>query len=228
MIITDTQLAQAVSTLRSFTGLDLTATLASLENGVKDRMGVDIPDFLTLHKIDANVLSAAAALKLLAGQINVAIHAAGILMSLPHVLEDGEAVEYVSLGAGNTGRNFDLETNKRVAEFKFIRWCGGAETIRQNALFKDMFQMAETNTSKRKVMYVLGTHYPLKFLTGGRAMSSILSRNIKLEKTFRARYGDRYPKVRDWYQDHGHKVEIADMSAWLPELTTASIEYDHE
>lgn len=218
MTAINTQLTQAVTTLYRFTGLNLTPTLANLESTVKGRTIVDLPDFLVEHQIGSSVLSAAATLKRLAGQINVAIHAAGILMCLPHILEDDEVVEYVSLGAGNTGRAFDLETNKRIAEFKFIRWCGGAETIRQNALFKDMFLMAEAETSKRKVMYVLGTHYPSKFLTGGRAMSSILSRNNKLEKLFREKFGDQYERVRDWYQDHSHKVEVSDMSIWVPEL----------
>ena len=53
-------------------------------------------------------------MKRLAGQINVTIHALGILMCLPHILEPDERVESVSLGAGNTGRDFDLETNVRV------------------------------------------------------------------------------------------------------------------
>jgi len=56
-------------------------------------------------------MAAAALMKRVAGQINVVIHALGILLCLPHILEADEVVEYVSLGAGNTGRAFDLETN---------------------------------------------------------------------------------------------------------------------
>ena len=66
-------------------------------------------------------------------------------------------IEYVSLGAGNTGRAFDLETNQRIAEFKFIHWQGGPESIRQNSLFKDFYEMAEYDTRKQKFLYVLGT-----------------------------------------------------------------------
>ena len=58
-------------------------------------------------------------------QINVLIHSIGILLSLPKILENNEIIEYLSLGAGNTGRQFDLETNCRIAEFKFINWQGG-------------------------------------------------------------------------------------------------------
>ena len=98
-----------------------------------------------------------------------------------------------------------------------------AETIRQNALFKDFYQMAEANVAKRKYMYVLGTHYPLKFLNGGRAMSSVLSRNIKLEGHFRSLYGTQYATVRDYYRDHGDKVQLKDMSAWVPELAAVDV-----
>ena len=70
----------------------------------------------------------------------------------------------MSLGAGNTGRSFDQETDRRVAAFKFIRWQGGPESIRQNSVFKDFFLLAEHDTVKRRYLYVLGNHYPLKFL----------------------------------------------------------------
>ena len=77
----------------------------------------------------------------------------------------------MSLGAGNTGRAFDLETNKRIAEFKFIRWQGGPEAIRQNALFKDFYFMAEHAGVKRKYLYVHDAHrqdphLPMRYDTG--------------------------------------------------------------
>jgi hypothetical protein len=40
----------------------------------------------------------------------------------------GEQVEKVSLGAGNSGREFDRETNYRVAEFKFVH-CAAAQRL---------------------------------------------------------------------------------------------------
>jgi hypothetical protein len=116
------------------------------------------------------------------------------------ILEQGETVEYVSLGAGNTGREFDLETNLRVAEFKFIRWRGGAESIRQNSIFKDYVLLAENPTPKRKYLYLVGTEHALKFLHGGRALSSVLSRNDKLQKMFSERFGSQFSKVRDYYE----------------------------
>jgi len=140
------------------------------------------------------LLDAALFMKQAAGQVNVLIHAVGILLSLPHILQDGEVVESLSLGAGNTGRPFDLETNRRIAEFKFITWKGGPESIRQNSLFKDFYMMAEYETKKEKYLYVIDTHHPLKFFQGGRVLSSVLSRNNKLSKEFEDRYGNRFDK----------------------------------
>ena len=168
--------------LSRFTGADLTQTLGRIEGAVRGVTAEDCSAFLEEAGAGREVLSAAAEMKRLAGQINVTIHALGILLCLPRILEPGEQVEYVSLGAGNTGRQFDLETNYRVAEFKFIRWRGGAESIRQNSIFKDYVLLAEHSTVKRKHLYLLGTEHALKFLRGGRALSSVLSRNDKLQK----------------------------------------------
>jgi hypothetical protein len=54
----------------------------------------------------------------------------------PHVLEDDEHVEHLSLGAGNTRCPFDLETDRRVAEFKFVNWRAGPESICQTRYSK--------------------------------------------------------------------------------------------
>jgi hypothetical protein len=136
----------------------------------------------------------------------------------PSTLEAGERVEYVSLGAGNTGREFDLETNLRAAEFKFIHWRGGSESIRQNSVFKDYVLLAEHPTKKRKHLYLLGTEHALKFLRGRRALSSVLSRNDKLQKMFSERFGDQFQTVRDYYAAHAGAVLIEDVSPWLSEL----------
>jgi hypothetical protein len=118
--------------LSRFSGSKLTETLAGIEGAIPGLIVDGCPNFLKTAGADGEALAVAAELKRIASQINVTIHALGNLMCLPHILEPGERVEYVSLGAGNTGRRFDLETNRRVAEFKFIKWRGGAESIRQN------------------------------------------------------------------------------------------------
>jgi hypothetical protein len=43
----------------------------------------------------------------MAGQIDVTLHAVGILLSLRHILDSGERVESLSLGAGSTPGGHD-------------------------------------------------------------------------------------------------------------------------
>jgi hypothetical protein len=138
-------LANMLAALEKFSGSNLSITLAGVEADLRGANLEQCNLVLTDSGAGEQALAAAAALKRVAGQVNVAIHALG----LRHVLEPGELVEYVSLGAGNTGRRFDLETNIRVAEFKFIHWRGGPESIRQNSIFKDFFLLAEHESTKR-------------------------------------------------------------------------------
>ena len=127
-------IAEALHLLQTFRGVDLTQTIYQIEKSVRGISAEKYAEVVSTSGAKAEVLGAAGLVKQLAGQINVVIHALGILLCLPHILRAGEIIEYVSLGAGNTGRAFDLETNQRVAEFKFIRWQGGPESIRQNSL----------------------------------------------------------------------------------------------
>lgn len=160
-------------------------------------------------------MSSALTIKQLAGQINVIIHSAGILKSLNGILVDGEVVESVSLGAGNTGRKFDLETNFRVAEFKFIDWRGGAESIRQNGIFKDYYELAEHKSSKKKYLYVVDTKHPLKFLNGGRALTSVLSRNPQILASIEKNYGEKIKYVKDYYAIKKDEVSVVDISPYI-------------
>lgn len=207
-----------VNLLMRFTGPDLTQTLSRIETAVHGITAGDCATFVEGAGAGREVLAAAAEMKRLAGQINVTIHALGILLCLPHILQPGERIDSLSLGAGNTGREFDLETNLRVGEFKFIRWRGGAESIRQNSVFKDYVLLAEHPTPKRKHLYLLGVEHALRFFQGGRALSSVLSRDDKLQKFFAERFGDRYRTVREYYAAHASAVQIEDVSPWLSEL----------
>src|SRR5882724_4222609 len=121
-------LADAIHVLQTLRGADLTRTIDQIQESLKGASADSYAAVLTTSGAKAEVLGSAGLIKQLAGQINVVIHALGILLCLPHILRPGEVIEYVSLGAGNTGRAFDLETNLRVAEFKFIHWQGGPES----------------------------------------------------------------------------------------------------
>src|SRR6185437_3695187 len=145
----------AVSAVESFTGEDLTRRVASLGQVFTGSSAITARQLLGDSGVTHDILWAAYALKRIADRVNVLIHVIGILLCLPHLLEVDERVEYLLLGAGNAGKAFDLETNLRVAEFTFIHWRRKSNVIRENALFKDLYLLAEHPTTKRKLMYVL-------------------------------------------------------------------------
>lgn len=202
----------AIKAITDFQGTSLTKNLARIETSIIGLDANKLRDYCDVSNINDEFMASAASIKKLAGQINVIIHAAGILCSLPKILEPGEVVESISLGAGNTGRLFDLETNLRVAEYKFIDWQGGAESIRQNGIFKDFYSLAEYETKKSKHLYVVGTNHPVKFLTGGRALTSILSRYPVILEDITRKYGAGVTRVCDYYELKKSEIEILDIS----------------
>lgn len=212
-------LEDAAKSLTDFYGgTALTQKISQLESCVAGTCTGDLSPLLCDEGICRGVLDSAFLFKSVAGQINVVIHAVAVLVSLPYILEEGEIVQYVSLGAGTGGKGFDLETDMRVAEFKLIQWQGGPEPIRQNQLFKDFFNLAEHECDKRRCLYVLGTDHPLRFLNGNRALDSILSRNEATRRAFYDKYDDRYRVVCEYYDDTKHLVEIIDLTEMVPEL----------
>jgi hypothetical protein len=225
-------LISAANALKSFAGTALTSRVAALEASFKGSTASDAAAQLTSDAVTHDLLNAAYTFKQVAGQINVVIHAVGILLCLPDILVAGERVEYLSLGAGNTGKAFDLETNLRVAEFKFIHWQGGPEVIRQNALFKDVYLLAEHETTKLKFMYVLDTFYPARFLSSKRTLASVMSRNRKLWESFQSRYGTQFLTVSDYYTAKASEVKLAGVGRLLKELSAESVlseaEHDEE
>jgi hypothetical protein len=191
---------EAVKAIQQFEKGSLTDRISAIESKLAGADSIVIQSVYPSLGITSDLLESAIMFKRIAGQINVLIHSIGILLYLPEILEKDEFVEYLSLGAGNTGRPFDLETNHRIAEFKFIIWQGGAESIRQNSLFKDFFLLAEYETPKEKYLYVLGKKHPMKFLTGERSLESVMSRNNKLLLEFQAKYGSRFKKVSEYFE----------------------------
>jgi len=211
-------LEAAARRLESFYRGELTDRLANLEGTFQGCDRVAAAQLCSGGQLDDSLIKAALVMKKVAGQINVVIHAVGILIALPRILERDERVEYLSLGAGNTGREFDLATDRRIAEFKFIRWRGGAETIRQNSLFKDFFGLAEAEGKRGRYLYVLGLTHPLRFFNGRRALSSVLSKNAAVAARYKELYGDVFTVVREYYNHRKERVEIVDLLERVPEL----------
>ena len=199
---------------------DLTPRISGLERDLAGRNKRQLTRVLDDHGVDASILDAALMMKGVVGQIDVIIHAVGILVSLPHLLNSDERIVSLSLGAGNTGREFDLETDQQVAEFKFIQWRGGPESIRQNQLFYDFFKLAEEESARRHCLYVLGKEHPMRFLKHNRALKSVLSKNEAVRDRFRGKYGDSYSVVSQYFDLVQHKVEIIDLSEFVPGLSS--------
>lgn len=209
----------ALLNLERFKNSNLTKRIAGLEqllagnniNGVKKELGKE--------GITQSLLHAALVVKKASSQIDVVVHALGIMTALPYILKQDEHVESLSLGAGSTGKAFDLETNMRIAEFKFIKWQGGSESIRQNQLFKDLFSLAAYETTKERQLFLTGVEIPLRFLaTSNRSIKSALSKNDAVKESFYAAYGDKYKTVSQYYHDVRSKVEIVDLSKLLPDV----------
>lgn len=213
-------LQEALGRLDALTRSDgPTPWIGGLELRLQGADGSQVRAVIDRDGIGRETLDAALLLKRVSGQVNVLVHAIGILNALPYILEPGEVVQSLSLGAGNTGRAHDLETDRRVAEFKFIEWRGGPESIRQNSLFKDLFYLASNTTSKRRVLYVVGAARPLHFLEHGRALTSVLSKDAATALRFREMHGDRFRTVREYYATVRDLVEIADLAGLVPGLS---------
>jgi len=206
---------QSIQAITNFQGLSLTESLSTIETAIIGLNSDQLRTFCASQGIDNTFMLSAASIKKIAGQINVIIHAAGILCSLPSLLKPRETVQSVSLGAGNAGRQFDLETNLRVAEYKFADWQGGAESIRQNGVFNDFYGLAEHQTTKSKHLYVVDCSFPLKFLTGRRALTSVLSRYPTVLQRIKQKYGSDVLKVRDYYNHKKSEVEICDVTPYI-------------
>lgn len=202
----------------------LTRRITDLERAYQGQTGGTTDRLLADHGIQAATLDAAIAVKRAAGQINVAIHALGILMALPRLLESDEKITYISLGAGNTGRPFDLETDRRVAEFKFISWRGGAEAIRQNSVFIDLLNLLQDKSGRQRLMYLLDKDVPMRFLQGNRSISSVLSKSSRAAALFTGQYGTQYSRVSEWFAaEVKGNIEIVDLNEVLPNFVVESL-----
>lgn len=212
-------LTESVQDVERFKGTSMTKKLATIEQSLVGRGSSDLASLYMSGGIHAQLFSSALELKRVASQIDTLIHAVGILVALPSILKSGEVIQSLSLGAGNTGKPYDMETNSRVAEFKFIDWKGGSESVRQDSLFKDFYYLAERDLGKEKYIYILGTDHALRFLRGGRKISSVISRYAKLQRDFTRTYGDRFTYVCDYYDFRHASVMIEDLSEVVSRLS---------
>ena len=210
------KLDDANNIIQQFKNCSFKKRVSNLEKNLVGKDKNDCKSILSDEVIDSSLLLASFIVKRASSQINEVVHAVGILISLPYILRDGEMIQSLSLAAGNTGKPFDLETNFRIAEYKFIDWKGGPESIRQNQFFKDFYFLAEYETPKEKYLYTVGVEYPLKFLAGGRSINSVISHNSKLKSKFQSQFGNSFSKVNDYYSLRKNNVDVIDLKEITP------------
>jgi hypothetical protein len=215
----DSELASALEIVASFLAAKpLTRGIAELEHALEDCDIDGLEGVLEEHGVSPELLSAAIVIRSRLGRINDLIHASAITLALPHLLEPGETLRRPSLAAGNdSSRPFDVETDRRIAEFKLGRWHG-ADAMRKRQLVKDLVVLAADTSGKKAELYVVGER-PLRFLKETRSkMSWALDRAPGARALFETRFGSLEVAVPAFAQSDGARVEIIDLEQRLPAL----------
>lgn len=214
----ENNLVKSLETLIKYYSNDkITNNIGDLQKNLANKNLSSVLQFIDKEIVCKDILKAALEVKSVMGQINVIVHALGIINSLPYILDEGECIESVSLGADNASSSFDLITNKRIAEFKFISWKGN-DSMRLKTTFADYYNLVEADTDKEKYLYLTDCSYFEKFLNGKRSFSSILSRNNKITKEFEKKYNNKYTYVNEYYNDNKFKVNFVSLKEIIPDI----------
>jgi hypothetical protein len=211
-------IAEAIARLQAFIGGGRPRTrVAQLERLIAGAEQVELGAVLEREHIDDLVLRAALLVKQFAGEVNVIIHAVGILLTLPFIMERGERVLEASLGASTGGRPYDLQTTLPIAEFKFTRWRGH-DAVRQREVFADFVNLAEAvDDGRRRQLFVAGALRPTYFPRASqRKLSSVCERRPEVLGRIRQRHGDLFQTVAEYTAACGDRVEIIDLAQILP------------
>jgi hypothetical protein len=215
-----TELLAAFDLVGTFKGVNLAARIAFLEAETKRKLKGQVCDISLREHVTVKLMNSAVEAKRASGQIDVIVHAVGTLLALPDILEDDETIESLSLGAGNTGRSFDVETNRRIAEFTFIDWKGGSESIRKQKAFKDFYCLAEAESLKRRFIYVLGDDHAQNVFRSRSTCKGMLRKYADLQTAFVAKYGASIV-VHEYFELKKHLVEFVNLRSISSNVASA-------
>lgn len=215
------ELMEAVQRLSTFLASPLTQWVAQLEHDLTGAVAEDVPEVLKASGIDQSLLSAGLTVSATLGRVNDLIHAAAICLLLPHILEPHERLEVrPSLAAGNDpSRPYDLETSRRVAEFKLSRWKG-SDAERKRQTFKDLVHLAADGSDRSAELYVVG-EAPIRFLRTSRSTARwALDRLPAATATlFERRFGSPAISIGEFTATQGRHVKLIDLTSIAPDLS---------
>lgn len=220
-----THLSASFSTLLEFlTTNELTKHLSSAESTFAGSDMTGCADAVEHFRFSEDLLDAALAVRQHVGRLNDVIHATVIARCLPLILEPGETVTVrPSLGAGNDpSRPFDVETDRRIAEFKVSQWKG-ADTMRKRGVFADLVHLALDPTERRAQMFVVGP-LPKKFLVASRSTAEwALGRSSPHTRhRFEEKFGPAGQfTVAEFTAGPAAHIEIIDIATLVPSLGLA-------
>lgn len=197
----------------------LTSVVSELEHALEGAEREQAARHSEAFGIDHDLLAAAVSTRRQLGRINDLIHASAITLILPRLLEPGEVVQgRPSLAAGNDpSRKYDLETDRRVAEFKLAQWAG-ADAMRKRGAFKDLVHLAADTSGRRAQLFVVG-QAPIRFLRQSKSAAAWgLDRATNSRTMFEERFGPLSMPIRDFTAGPGSHVELVDLEPELPAL----------
>lgn len=214
--------ADAFAILAGYLGdRGLTGRIADAEAAFFEADRTRSEDVVDEFDFTEDLLDAALEVRRHVGRLNDVIHAAAIARVLPQILAPAERVAArPSLGAGNDpSRPYDLETDRRIAEFKLAQWTG-ADAMRKRGVFKDLVHLALDDSPRRAELYVVGAR-PIGFLSGSTATAAwALDRSSPtIVRRFQEAFGDPAAiSVAEFRAGPGAHVEIIDLTTLLPSL----------
>jgi hypothetical protein len=203
-----------------------TRSINQLEHDLENANRSTVAEVTSAAGLSDELLSAALIVRRDVGRVSDVIHATVISLALPLILEDGEFLDSrPSLGPGNDpSRPFDLQTNKRVAEFKVAVWSGG-DMMRKRGLTADLVHLAMDDSGKRAELWAVGEG-PLDFIrTCKSATNSLLARASRHQRErFDNTYGDdaNLP-LGKFYEKHASEVKLCNLATVLPSVTSSLI-----
>ena len=204
--------------LRFLEQAPLTATIGVLERTLEGSTRAGIPTLLERNGVTAELLAAAIVLREHVGRLNDIIHACAISLALPNLLDADEVLRRPSLAAGNDpSRPYDIETDRRIAEFKLARW-DGHDATRKRQLVKDLVHLAADQSGRSPELYVLGDR-PRHFLQTTRAsVAWALDRSPSTRALYKTRFGNLDVPIPTFVEGAARVVNVIDLYDRLPDL----------